>query len=99
MTTIGTRMSAVATALQAKGMRSLPAHLRVHNSLWCSNPTSVTYVLQVDDSGKVSRLRKQCPQCGPGIFMATHFDIMHAFATYVTFVLSCRWTTPARCPA
>jgi ubiquitin-small subunit ribosomal protein S27Ae len=28
----------------------------------------------VDDSGKVQRLRKQCPQCGPGTFMATHFD-------------------------
>ena len=32
--------------------------------------------LQVDDSGKVSRLRRTCPSenCGPGIFMATHFD-------------------------
>ena len=32
--------------------------------------------LQVDDSGKVQRLRKQCPseQCGEGIFMATHFN-------------------------
>jgi ubiquitin-small subunit ribosomal protein S27Ae len=26
----------------------------------------------VDDTGKVSRTRKNCPQCGPGIFMATH---------------------------
>lgn len=32
--------------------------------------------LQVDDSGKVQRLRKTCPapECGPGIFMATHFN-------------------------
>lgn len=31
---------------------------------------------QVDDSGKVQRLRKTCPapECGPGIFMATHFN-------------------------
>lgn len=29
---------------------------------------------KVDDSGKVQRLRKVCPQCGPGIFMATHFN-------------------------
>ncbi len=29
---------------------------------------------QVDDSGKVQRLRKVCPTCGPGIFMATHFN-------------------------
>ncbi len=32
--------------------------------------------MQVDDSGKVQRLRKVCPAptCGPGIFMATHFN-------------------------
>ncbi|KAK9798558.1 hypothetical protein WJX73_004706 [Symbiochloris irregularis] len=31
---------------------------------------------KVDDSGKVQRLRKVCPQpeCGPGVFMATHFN-------------------------
>ena len=29
---------------------------------------------QVDDSGKVQRLRKVCPKCGPGMFMATHFN-------------------------
>jgi len=25
-------------------------------------------------SGKVTRLRKECPQCGAGIFMAMHFN-------------------------
>ena len=30
--------------------------------------------MQVDDSGKVQRLRKVCPKCGPGMFMATHFN-------------------------
>jgi small subunit ribosomal protein S27Ae len=32
---------------------------------------------KVDESGKVERLRKECPQteqCGPGVFMAQHFD-------------------------
>ena len=33
--------------------------------------------LQVDDSGKVQRLRKACPTCGQGIFMATHFNRMY----------------------
>jgi ribosomal protein S27AE len=37
-------------------------------------PTPLAPAPQVDDSGKVQRLRKQCPQCGPGTFMATHFD-------------------------
>lgn len=32
--------------------------------------------LQVDDSGKVTRLRKECPgeECGAGTFMANHYD-------------------------
>ncbi|KAJ6764565.1 UBIQUITIN-40S RIBOSOMAL PROTEIN S27A-1 [Salix koriyanagi] len=31
---------------------------------------------KVDDSGKVQRLRKECPnaECGAGTFMANHFD-------------------------
>ena len=29
---------------------------------------------KVDDAGKVQRLRKECPACGPGIFFANHFD-------------------------
>lgn len=30
----------------------------------------------MDDSGKVTRLRKECPgeECGPGTFMANHYD-------------------------
>ncbi|KAG5179727.1 ubiquitin [Tribonema minus] len=28
----------------------------------------------VDDSGKVKRLRKSCPECGVGVRMARHYD-------------------------
>lgn len=42
--------------------------------------------LQVDDSGKVQRLRKQCPNCGPGTFMATHFDRVYCGKCANTFV-------------
>jgi small subunit ribosomal protein S27Ae len=42
----------------------------------------------VDDSGKVSRLRKQCPQCGPGIFMATHFDRVYCGKCTTTYLVS-----------
>jgi ubiquitin-small subunit ribosomal protein S27Ae len=42
---------------------------------------------QVDDSGKVSRLRKQCPQCGPGIFMATHFDRVYCGKCSTTYLV------------
>ena len=33
-------------------------------------------VLQVDDNGKINRLRRECPaeECGAGVFMAAHFD-------------------------
>lgn len=42
--------------------------------------------LQVDDSGKVQRLRKQCPNCGPGTFMATHFDRVYCGKCGTTFL-------------
>jgi len=31
---------------------------------------------QVDENGKISRLRRECPseECGAGVFMASHFD-------------------------
>ena len=29
---------------------------------------------KVDGNGKVTRLRRVCPSCGPGVFMASHFD-------------------------
>ena len=31
---------------------------------------------KVDDAGKITRLRKECPapECGSGVFMANHFD-------------------------
>ncbi len=27
--------------------------------------------------GKVVRTRKHCPKCGPGVYMAKHYDRMH----------------------
>ena len=41
---------------------------------------------KVDDSGKVQRLRKVCPACGPGIFMATHFDRVYCGKCHLTYV-------------
>ncbi|XP_006349858.1 ubiquitin-40S ribosomal protein S27a-like [Solanum tuberosum] len=37
---------------------------------------AVLQFYKVDDSGKVQRLRKECPnaECGAGTFMANHFD-------------------------
>eukprot|EP00877_Chromochloris_zofingiensis_P005516 jgi/Chrzof1/14966/Cz09g22150.t1 len=42
---------------------------------------------KVDDSGKVQRLRKQCPNCGPGIFMATHFDRVYCGKCTLTYLV------------
>ena len=41
---------------------------------------------KVDDAGKVQRLRKVCPQCGPGIFMATHFNRVYCGSCHTTYV-------------
>eukprot|EP01024_Parvocaulis_polyphysoides_P042624 TRINITY_DN3893_c0_g1_i1.p2 TRINITY_DN3893_c0_g1~~TRINITY_DN3893_c0_g1_i1.p2 ORF type:complete len:179 (+),score=21.93 TRINITY_DN3893_c0_g1_i1:76-537(+) len=42
---------------------------------------------KVDDDGKVQRLRKVCPEpiCGPGIFMATHFDRVYCGKCGLTY--------------
>ncbi|CAG9462013.1 unnamed protein product [Pedinophyceae sp. YPF-701] len=40
---------------------------------------------KVDDSGKVQKLRKECPECGPGIFMATHRDRVYCGKCYSAF--------------
>jgi len=29
------------------------------------------------EGGKVVRLKKSCPRCGPGVFMAEHADRFH----------------------
>jgi small subunit ribosomal protein S27Ae len=44
-------------------------------------------MVQVDDSGKVQRLRKQCPNCGPGTFMATHFDRVYCGKCATTYLV------------
>jgi len=35
---------------------------------------SVLKYYRVDDNGKIDRLRRECKDCGAGIFMAGHFD-------------------------
>ena len=42
----------------------------------------------MDDSGKVTRLRKECPgeECGAGSFMANHFDRHYCGKCGLTFV-------------
>merc|ERR1712217_42546 len=43
---------------------------------------------KVDDSGKVQRMRKVCPEpsCGPGIFMATHFNRVYCGKCGLTYM-------------
>ena len=43
---------------------------------------------KVDDNGKIQRLRKECPvlpQCGAGVFMATHFDRHYCGKCHATY--------------
>merc|ERR1719235_1838658 len=41
---------------------------------------------KVDGNNKVTRLRKESPVCGPGVFMATHFNRYHCGKSGVTFL-------------
>ena len=42
---------------------------------------------KVDDSGKVQRLRKQCPSCGPGTFLASHVDRVYCGKCAATYLV------------
>ncbi len=42
---------------------------------------------KVDDTGKISRLRKDCPNCGVGVFMANHADRMYCGKCHTTFLV------------
>lgn len=49
---------------------------------------AVLHFYKVDDSGKVQRLRKECPnaECGAGTFMANHFDRHYCGKCGLTYV-------------
>ena len=38
------------------------------------------------DHPEVQRLRKECVHCGPGVFMATHFNRYHCGKCSLTYV-------------
>jgi small subunit ribosomal protein S27Ae len=48
---------------------------------------SVLKYYKVDDNGKVTRLRKECPHedCGAGVFMANHEDRYYCGRCHLTF--------------
>ena len=45
---------------------------------------------QVDDNGKINRLRRECPaeECGAGVFMAAHFDRQYCGKCGLTYVFN-----------
>ncbi len=46
--------------------------------------------LQVDENGKITRLRRECPNedCGAGVFMASHFDRQYCGKCCLTYVFN-----------
>ena len=44
----------------------------------------------VDENGKITRLRRECPNeiCGAGIFMANHFDRQYCGKCCLTYVFN-----------
>jgi small subunit ribosomal protein S27Ae len=51
-------------------------------------PLAVLRFYKVDDTGKISRLRKDCPNCGVGVFMANHIDRMYCGKCHTTFLIN-----------
>ena len=47
-------------------------------------------ILQVDENGKINRLRRECPaeKCGAGVFMAAHKDRQYCGKCGKTFVFN-----------
>jgi ribosomal protein S27AE len=73
-----------------------PCHPCVSQSALCLFCTTTSFFLvQVEDSGKVQRLRKQCPNCGPGTFMANHFDRVYCGKCTTTFLVDKEATAAA----
>jgi ubiquitin C len=52
------------------------------------NPLSILKIYNVGEGGKVTRLRRECPSpdCGPGIFMASHYDRQTCGKCALTYV-------------
>eukprot|EP00210_Caulerpa_lentillifera_P002582 g2476.t1 len=59
-----------------------PQHKRQHEKL------RVLKMYKVDGQ-KVERLRKQCPKCAPGVFMAMHFDRVYCGQCTLTYLYEC----------
>eukprot|EP01115_Flamella_aegyptia_P006127 TRINITY_DN257_c0_g1_i9.p1 TRINITY_DN257_c0_g1~~TRINITY_DN257_c0_g1_i9.p1 ORF type:complete len:160 (-),score=82.48 TRINITY_DN257_c0_g1_i9:24-503(-) len=45
---------------------------------------------KVDENGKITRLRRECPnkECGAGVFMASHFDRQYCGKCGLTYVFN-----------
>lgn len=45
---------------------------------------------KVDENGKITRLRRECPSesCGAGVFMASHFDRQYCGKCCLTYVFN-----------
>ncbi len=39
----------------------------------------------IDGTDKIVRIRKACPECGPGFFMAKHVDRYYWFAILICY--------------
>jgi len=50
------------------------------------------YLFKVEDTGKIHRLRRECPskQCGAGVFMASHQDRNYCGKCCVTYMFKKR---------
>ena len=63
-------------------------HTHTHTHTHSQVKLAVLKYYKVDDTGKIQRLRRECPgpECGAGIFMAAHFDRQYCGKCGLTYV-------------
>ena len=56
----------------------------------CRRDGHISFCSQVDENGKINRLRRECPgeKCGAGVFMAAHKDRQYCGKCGKTFVFN-----------
>lgn len=71
-------------------LRQIRLVIQISLSIFCKWLMFISYVLQVDENGKIHRLRRECPaeQCGAGVFMAAMEDRHYCGKCGYTLVFS-----------
>ena len=66
----------------------LPRCIAGHGAYVWQVKLAVLKYYRIDENGKITRLRRECPECGAGVFMASHFDRQYCGKCGLTFTFA-----------